>query len=123
MVELLGMRRVTASLLLAVFGLPLAAFLGPAAAGAALPACCRRDGKHHCAMNGAGNGLLLVAQPCNAFPSPAAAPGGAGAPAAKPAPANTRLRAQLSIPLRQEPAYQASFSRSLRDRAPPAPLS
>jgi hypothetical protein len=46
------MRRVCASLLLPVFSLPL---IAPALASAPddsqLPACCRRDGKHHCAMN------------------------------------------------------------------------
>jgi len=49
------MRRAPAALLLLVFSLPLIAPLlvsGPDESQ--LPACCRRDGKHHCAMAMAG---------------------------------------------------------------------
>jgi len=46
------MRRACASLLLLVFSLPL---IAPALASlpddSQLPACCRRGGKHHCAMS------------------------------------------------------------------------
>jgi len=46
------MRRAFATLLVLVFSLPL---IAPAFASgpddAQLPACCRRGGKHHCAMN------------------------------------------------------------------------
>jgi len=45
------MRRALAALLVTVFSFPL---IAPAFASGAdesqLPACCRRDGKHHCAM-------------------------------------------------------------------------
>jgi hypothetical protein len=45
------MRRALAILLALFFSLgPLAAALG-AENGSRLPACCRRDGKHHCAMS------------------------------------------------------------------------
>ncbi|HSM76231.1 MAG TPA: hypothetical protein VLT57_01330 [Bryobacteraceae bacterium] len=43
-----------------------------------LPACCRRDGKHHCAMSGSpraeSQGLSLHAAPCSAYPTPQAFP-------------------------------------------------
>jgi hypothetical protein len=46
------MRRALALLLLAVIGSPLITPLLFASARADLPVCCRRDGKHHCAMGG-----------------------------------------------------------------------
>lgn len=46
------MRRTLAAFLVTLFSLPL---IAPALASvpddSQLPACCRRDGKHHCAMN------------------------------------------------------------------------
>ena len=46
------MRRLISILLLAVFGLPVVSplFAAVQAADAGLPACCRRNGKHHCMM-------------------------------------------------------------------------
>jgi hypothetical protein len=45
-------RRAFGILLLLLFSLPLIApALASAPDDAQLPACCRRDGKHHCAMN------------------------------------------------------------------------
>jgi hypothetical protein len=44
-------RRLLAISLLMLFGLPFAlSLLGANAAEASVPICCRRDGKHHCAM-------------------------------------------------------------------------
>ena len=56
------MRRLISILLLAVFGLP---FLLPMLAmgqdaEAGLPACCRRNGKHHCMMSMDERGKLVV---------------------------------------------------------------
>ncbi len=46
------MRRLISILLLAVFGLPVVSplFAATQAVDAGLPACCRRNGKHHCMM-------------------------------------------------------------------------
>jgi hypothetical protein len=46
------LRRLISILLLAVFGLPVVSplFAATQAADAGLPACCRRNGKHHCKM-------------------------------------------------------------------------
>ena len=53
------MRRALVMLLVAVFSLPLIApLLASGPDDASLPACCRRNGKHHCAMAG-----LTVAVP------------------------------------------------------------
>jgi hypothetical protein len=47
-----SLRRLISILLLAVFGLPVVSplFAATQAADAGLPACCRRNGKHHCMM-------------------------------------------------------------------------
>jgi hypothetical protein len=42
------MKRAPAILLLVVMGLPIASPLSAFAGATTLPACCRRDGKHHC---------------------------------------------------------------------------
>jgi hypothetical protein len=48
-----NLRKLLSILLLAVFGLPVAAplFAGTAEGETRLPACCRKNGKHHCMMN------------------------------------------------------------------------
>jgi len=45
------MRRTFASLLVLLFSFPLIAPLLAANLAQDVPACCRRDGKHHCAMS------------------------------------------------------------------------
>ena len=48
---IIAMRRIPAILLVVLYGFSLisAAWFSPDA-GSGLPACCRRDGKHHCEM-------------------------------------------------------------------------
>jgi hypothetical protein len=77
------MRRALALLLLAVVGSPLITPLLLAGSRAELPACCRRDGKHHCGMGGvAGDASLETPslksfQPkCPFFPRPGVLPAG-----------------------------------------------
>ena len=50
------MRRLIASLVLSVVAWGPLAPLAIASAGDPIPACCRRDGKHHCMMSMAGMG-------------------------------------------------------------------
>jgi len=66
-------RRLSATLLLALFGFSL---MGPAVFASDpesnLPACCRRSGKHHCAIgtpDGSSSGPALQAGTCPSFPS------------------------------------------------------
>lgn len=81
------MRRGLALLLLAVIGSPLITPLLLADARSELPACCWRDGKHHCAMAEpvAMGGMAVNASPespslksfqpkCPFFPKPGALP-------------------------------------------------
>ena len=74
------MRRVWATLLIAVLGFPLiaqAAF-GPSG-DETLPPCCRRNGKHHCSMMASASdssaGVVMRASRCPAFPTVRLAPG------------------------------------------------
>jgi hypothetical protein len=66
------MHRISAGLLIALFGLSL---MSPAVFASGddsnLPACCRRAGKHHCSMLGAdpSAGPSLRSAPCPLFPS------------------------------------------------------
>jgi len=74
------MRRALASVLLAVIGSPLVTPLLFAGSRAELPACCRRDGRHHCGAGMAG--MASPAMPssktllpkCPFFPKPGAHP-------------------------------------------------
>ena len=67
------MRRVVATLLLFIFGSALIApMLFASDPESKLPPCCRRNGKHHCAMMGSpaesSSGPALQASRCAAFP-------------------------------------------------------
>ena len=74
------MRRLLAILLLAVFSLPYASVLfAQEGAEAGVPACCRKNGKHHCALNpmqssGAqGERINVVSEKCPYAPAVPAA--------------------------------------------------
>ena len=77
------MRRILAITLLLAFGSPLAvpllasvADLQSKDARSTLPACCRRNGKHRCALTmatalaGVNSGPAMQAPPCPLYPSP-----------------------------------------------------
>jgi hypothetical protein len=68
------MRRALASILLGLLSFPLIAPVLRANTVSDLPACCRRDGKHHCAMSesAAGEGLKAAQTQCPLFPKTAA---------------------------------------------------
>ena len=76
------MRRAIASLLLAVLGFPLITLASLADPRPELPACCRRDGKHHCASAAAeqaspvGAVIQGVQPKCPFFPNAGAVPAG-----------------------------------------------
>jgi hypothetical protein len=111
-------------LLLGVIGLPL---IGPALASTPsdsdLPACCRRDGKHHCGMAEkprTQEGPTWQSARCPSFPSVKALPApdlAAVAPPdtriAAPAPAHRTARPQTA------PARRASFDLDRQKRGPP----
>jgi hypothetical protein len=117
-------RRVPAILLLAVFSFSL---IGPAMyasdADSNLPACCRRDGKHHCAMAANrtdSSAPALQASKCPAFPGSLGVPiqptGGLVSVS------QAVFAAVVSHPASQpqvQALYRVSFSRAGQKRGPP----
>jgi len=63
-------RKLIAIVLLAVFGLPVASslFALTPRSEAGLPACCRRNGKHHCMMDMADRNQVSSAKPIFSAP-------------------------------------------------------
>jgi hypothetical protein len=122
------LKRTLASLLLVLISFPL---IGPALFAGSdsdsnLPACCRRDGKHHCAMMDAADrqkseaGPALKATKCPQFPSTTVAPGCAKTIVLSVSPAiGTVLQVQPACFQRAERIARATFSRSLQKRGPP----
>lgn len=129
----ISVRRLFAISLLLLFGLPLVSpLLASDAVDASLPACCRRAGKHHCAMSAdagsqpgvaaskTGASVSIVAEKCPYAPAtPAAfhltivAPPVAAATFAG-------LAGHPAVHAQTEARYRISFDRSRQKRGPPS---
>jgi hypothetical protein len=123
------MRRALASLVLAAISFPLMATVLFADSESALPACCRRDGKHHCVMTGAAMdsdaggvpAIDAVRAKCPCYPTTGASsdlsnfalPGHATAIA-------SGLLAFPAAPSQARALYRISYSRSRQKRGPPS---
>jgi len=95
-----------------------------------MPACCRRQGAHHCAMAAEDRApatdtfLRLVLQRCPAFPTAATAPGGSHIAFLKLPAAILGVALSHSSPeFPTEARTRVSFSRSHHKRGPPVVLS
>jgi hypothetical protein len=120
-------RRLLAALLLALFGFSFVSPLVLASdSDSKLPACCRRLGKHHCAVleTSSSSGPVFRATPCSVFPGAQIVPARIGA-------AINQFRASV-LPLNFSPqaimrhdngACSAPFSGSHQKRGPPSLLS
>ena len=123
------MRRVSASSLLAAICFWLIAPLVLTGAELNLPACCRRNGAHHCAMPSedapaGGAAWHSVGQKCPVFPAASEAPIQAGVAVLESSGAIIAvLIHQPSVPRQAEALYRVSFSRSWHKRGPPVVLS
>jgi hypothetical protein len=129
------MRRVSAILLVFLFSFSLA---GPALlqdGQSNLPACCRRDGKHHCGMTdrdmadsaqtpSSGPAVEALRTKCPFFPN-----GGAVVPESGPAllaasqADGVSIVSQAANPAQSQAGYRISFNTSHRKRGPPSLLS
>jgi hypothetical protein len=118
------MRKVLAIFLLAVFGLPTVAPLlamGQDTNGH-LPACCRRNGAHHCMMNiGQESKAPAFSARCPNFPRPVMTTP-AGTPLALAAPSLSTLTSTSPLAAARHAEIQRSISRerSRHKRGPPA---
>jgi hypothetical protein len=127
------MRRALSILLILFFSLgSLAATLG-ASEDTRLPACCRRNGAHHCAMNmgeaamsaevAGGQTIVRAPSTCPAFPGAAAiTTSGRHALAAAPVTLPV-LVAQPHSPAAARASARISQIRTRSGRAPPASLA
>ena len=119
------MRRALAILLLIIFGLPYTAvFFGSEGAGGSLPVCCRKNGKHHCAMMSSGSPMgekiSVVSEKCPYSPAlPAALK-----LAAYSAPVSAGVFAELyrhpAVHAQTEAKYRISSDSSRQKRGPPS---
>jgi hypothetical protein len=121
------MRRVLASLLVALFSFSLIApALFASDADSKLPACCRRNGKHHCTMASGqeSSGPSLHAARCADFPSASALPATpiAGFPGTADA-AHIGLATHLAMIAHTESRSQISYSQAGQKRGPPSLFS
>jgi len=125
------MRRALSILLVLFFGLgPLAATLG-AEEDTNLPACCRRLGAHHCAMQigdaarmadaASGKAALRAPSTCPSFPDYAAATTSARHALTAPPMILPALLVQPHSPAAARAAARLSQIRTRSGRAPPAP--
>lgn len=120
------MRRALASLLLAAFGFPPLAPVLSRNGESNLPECCRRGGKHHCAMmtdDTPVNGVSFksIPQRCPLYPSAAATPAGQHlAVGTRPPVVPGAGITHHAISARTQPGHRAAFCNSCRKRGPPA---
>jgi len=125
--SIIKMRRVPAILLVFLFSFSP---IGPALfvdAESNLPACCRRDGKHHCGMMAPGiadawpAGLVVraVRIKCPFFPNSAVVPeSGPALPVVSQA-TDVSIISQIADQAQVEAGYRISLNRSHRKRGPP----
>jgi hypothetical protein len=123
------MRRALASLLLALFSFPLIVPMVREDAAASLPSCCRREGKHRCAMGSLGadtatSAVSPIPEKCPYYPTTLAVPGdGSVAFLNDSQTICISLVSYPAIEARTEARVRVSFIRTRQKRGPPALLS
>jgi hypothetical protein len=118
------MRRLLSLVLLATFGFPL---IAPALAlgqdvESSLPACCRRNGTHHCTGNMQRPPISApaVSERCPSFPQPSSAPAKISSAALAPISASITFGfSAAASPQQAEIPHRISPARSHQKRGPP----
>jgi hypothetical protein len=120
------LRRTFASLLLCLLTIPAIVQTVTATAGADLPECCRRDGKHHCAMDSTsaqadGPSLSAFQQKCPLFPRASTAASSAPSVLYVPSPGAIAPQTVTSaLHESSQAAATAFFGSSVLKRGPPS---
>lgn len=122
------MQRVLATLLLALFSYPLILPAILVDSEATLPACCRREGKHHCGMANTESRQqssgAAVREKCPSYPGVSAFPAFSNTLVLNAAQVFYASLAQHPAVHSQTQALQRiSFSRSSQKRGPPSLLA
>jgi hypothetical protein len=119
-------KRALASALLLLFSIPLALPLFAATEDAAAPACCRREGKHHCAMAAPSAGGLEVRDAkstCPLYSKSTAVPSEFKvAPVSGSVSIHRQTASVEAFSTPSEPFLCSAWSASVRERAPPVPF-
>ena len=121
LVNLMG--RAISAMLLGLFSYALIVPFVSADSRLPLPACCRRSGKHHCAMPMAsspqGTRFSVRNYHCRHFPQGTVFPSGIGAGAIRPFTALALVKIQPIHYAENEAGYRGCFGRSHQQRGPP----
>jgi hypothetical protein len=121
-------RQASAITLLLLFGIALISPMLSADPESKLPACCRRDGKHHCAMmdmldaqeSSGGPTAKSVPGKCPYYPKASAAPAYSKTVILKASEAIfTSLISLPAVHTQTEALYRVSYSRTRQKRGPP----
>ena len=116
------MRRFAATLLLSVFSVSLIAAALPADSESKLPACCRREGAHHC-MTAPAPGASMQAV-CPAYPETGATPAHARMAGLRPAPiVVARIPVDAAAPVAIRTFARSACVGTSQNRAPPSLFS
>ncbi|MBW4026938.1 MAG: hypothetical protein HIU93_06005 [Acidobacteria bacterium] len=123
------MERILSWALLLLFGLmPAAPLFASTPTEASLPACCRRNGNHHCAMSMAGGAaaatsgrtIAKVPERCPCLPKSTAPASSSSLSQPTAFRQTVSLHIQQNSPQQAEARYRLSFSRTRQKRGPPA---
>jgi hypothetical protein len=122
------MRRALATFLLAVFSFPLIAPAVFAGLASNLPECCRRDGRHHCAMTmdeapAPGVSFRSIHSRCPLYPGAPATPADEFVGVLRSSGAIFGLVvSHPAIHVQTEAGYRISLGKSAQKRGPPVIL-
>jgi hypothetical protein len=125
----MGMRRTVALALMMVFSWMLMAPLLAPDGEANLPVCCRRHGKHHCAMSrmgrldGQSRGFTTVSEKCPCLPASTCAVQSSSWQPEDGKPFCGEVSVPAACAAQTEARPRISFLRSHQRRGPPTPLA
>jgi hypothetical protein len=120
-------QRLISAMLLGWFSFMLIAPFLPVESESRLPACCRRDGKHHCVMPTAqiqsGTAFSAPNRPCPHFPQTTAVPHRIGDHLVAVSGSSELVKIHTIKHAENEAQYRVSLASSRQERGPPIVLS